>query len=39
MIYDKPLFTPGGDRYILIEFGNEMNLTLNFMGQALAKLL
>lgn len=39
MIYEKPRFRPGGDRYILIEFGNEMDLSLNFKGQALAKLL
>jgi len=36
MIYPEPKFLPGGDRYILIEFGNEMNLELNFMGQGLA---
>ncbi len=36
MIYSEPKFLPGGDRYILIEFGNEMNLELNFMGQGLA---
>ncbi len=36
MIYDEPKFLPGGDRYILIEFGNEMNLELNFMAQGLA---
>ncbi|WP_432470517.1 5-oxoprolinase subunit B family protein [Amphritea sp. HPY] len=36
MIYKEPKFLPGGDRYILIEFGNEMNLELNFMGQGLA---
>ncbi|WP_296059005.1 allophanate hydrolase subunit 1 [uncultured Amphritea sp.] len=36
MIYQEPKFLPGGDRYILIEFGNEMNLELNFMGQGLA---
>jgi urea carboxylase len=35
MIYDQPRFTPGGDRHILIEFGNEMNLDLNFISQAL----
>lgn len=35
MIYEEPRFSPGGDRYILIEFGDEMNLELNFMGQAL----
>lgn len=36
MIYQEPKFLPGGDRYVLIEFGNEMNLELNFMGQGLA---
>lgn len=36
MIYDTPRFLPGGDRYMLIEFGNEMNLELNFTGQGLA---
>jgi KipI family sensor histidine kinase inhibitor len=37
MIYDQPKFLPGGDRYMLVEFGNEMNLELNFMGQSLAQ--
>jgi urea carboxylase len=36
MIYEEPRFLPGGDRYMLIEFGNEMNLELNFMAQGLA---
>ena len=36
MIYDEPKFLPGGDRYMLLEFGNEMNLDLNFMAQGLA---
>ena len=36
MIYDEPKFLPGGDRYMLIEFGNEMNLELNFTAQGLA---
>ena len=36
MIYQDPKFLPGGDRYVLIEFGNEMNLELNFMAQGLA---
>ena len=36
MIYETPAFLPGGDRYMLIEFGNEMNLELNFMAQGLA---
>ena len=35
-IYAQPRFLPGGDRYMLIEFGNEMNLELNFMAQGLA---
>ena len=36
MIYERPKFLPAGDRYLLIEFGNEMNLDLNFMAQGLA---
>lgn len=36
MIYQEPRFLPGGDRYVLIEFGDEMNLELNFMAQGLA---
>ena len=36
MIYNSPKFLPGGDRYLLIEFGDEMNLDLNFMGQGLS---
>ena len=36
MIYEEPKFLPGGDRYMLIEFGNEMNLEVNFMAQGLA---
>lgn len=36
MIYPEPRFLPGGDRFALIEFGNEMNLELNFMAQGLA---
>jgi len=36
MIYPEPRFLPGGDRFVLIEFGNEMNLELNFMAQGLA---
>lgn len=37
MIYEQPRFLPGGDRYMLIEFGDEMNLELNFRGQDLAR--
>lgn len=36
MIYGEPRFRPGGDRTILIEFGNEMNLDLNFIAHGLA---
>lgn len=39
MIYEEPRFLPGGDRYLLIEFGNEMNLELNFMAQGLAEAI
>lgn len=36
MIYEAAKFLPGGDRFVLIEFGNEMNLELNFLAQGLA---
>ena len=39
MIYKEPRYLPGGDRYMLIEFGNEMNLELNFMAQGLASAI
>ena len=39
MIYDEPRYMPGGDRYMLIEFGNEMNLELNFLAQGLASAI
>lgn len=39
MIYDEPKFLPGGDRYMLIEFGDEMNLELNFLGQGLGRAI
>lgn len=39
MIYQDPKFLPGGDRYLLIEFGDEMNLELNFMAQGLAEAI
>ncbi len=39
MIYDEPKFLPGGDRFILIEFGDEMNLELNFLAQGLASAI
>lgn len=36
MIYDEPRVLPAGDRNLLIEFGNEMSLELNFIAQGLA---
>ena len=36
MIYDAPRFLPGGDRFLLIEFGDEMSLDLNFIVHGLA---
>lgn len=39
MIYPEPRFLPGGDRYVLIELGNEMNLELNFVAQGLASAI
>jgi KipI family sensor histidine kinase inhibitor len=39
MIYSEPKFLPAGDRYLLIEFGNEMSLEVNFMAHGLAALV
>ena len=38
-IYNTPKFLPAGDKYMLIEFGNVMNLELNFTAQNLAKAI
>jgi len=38
-IYDSPKFLTAGDKYMLIEFGNVMNLELNFTAQNLAKAI
>ena len=38
-IYDTPRFLPAGDKYMLVEFGNVMNLELNFTAQNLAKAI
>ena len=38
-IYDTSKFLPAGDKYMLIEFGNVMNLELNFTAQNLAKAI
>ncbi|MBI5616429.1 MAG: allophanate hydrolase subunit 1 [Gammaproteobacteria bacterium] len=35
MMYDEPRFLPGGDCFIEIEFGDELNLELNFKAQEL----
>ncbi|MFT4582747.1 MAG: urea carboxylase [Gammaproteobacteria bacterium] len=37
MIYDEPRCSPGGDRFMLIEFGDELTLELNFFSQSLAR--
>ena len=29
-MYDEPKYLPGGDKYLLVEFGNIMSLELNF---------
>lgn len=39
MIYDAPRFLPAGDRFLLVELGNEMNLELNFLAHGLASLI
>jgi urea carboxylase len=39
LIYPEPKFLPGGDRFVLIEFGNEMNLELNFIAQGLTAII
>ena len=38
-IYDKPKFLSAGDKYMLIEFGNVMDLELNFTAQNLAQAI
>lgn len=39
MIYEEPRFLPGGDRFLLVELGNEMSLDLNFMAHGLAQAI
>ena len=36
MIYPQPRVLPGGDRYVLVERGDEMRLELNFVAHGLA---
>lgn len=38
-VYDEPVFKPGGDKYMFIEFGNLMDLEINFTAQNLAKAI
>ena len=35
MIYDEPRFKPGGDRFIEMELGDELDFDLNFLVHAL----
>ena len=32
MIYDEPLFLPGGDTFVLVQFGDDARIDLNFMA-------
>lgn len=36
MIFETPRFRPAGDAFMLVEFGNEMSLDVNFRAQGLA---
>ncbi|MDA1283797.1 MAG: carboxyltransferase domain-containing protein, partial [Proteobacteria bacterium] len=38
-MFAEPKYLPGGDKYLLVEFGNVMNLELNFKAQGLAKAI
>ncbi len=35
MIYEEPVFRPAGDVYVIVEYGDELNLSLNFRVIAL----
>lgn len=39
MKYSEPVIRPGGDRYLLMQFGDEMSLDLNFLAQGLASAI
>ena len=39
LIYGEPRISAGGDRFVLVELGNEFNLELNFMAHGLASLI
>jgi len=38
-VYEEPVFKPGGDKYMFIEFGSLMDLEINFTAQNLAKAI
>ena len=35
MIYDEPRFLPGGDTFVLVQFGDDARIDLNFMALGL----
>jgi len=39
MIYERPVFRPGGDRNILVYLGDEMSFDLNFLVHTYANLI
>ena len=39
MIYDEPRFLPGGDTFVLVQFGDEARIDLNFMALGLTAAL
>ena len=32
MKFDEPKFMPGGDRFIMVQFGNDAEIDLNFLA-------
>ena len=39
MIYDEPRFLPGGDTFMLVQFGDDARIDLNFMALGLTSAL
>ncbi len=39
MIFDEPVFNPGGDRFIEMELGDEMSFDLNFLVHSVSRLI
>lgn len=39
MIYDEPRFLPGGDTFVLVQFGDDTRIDLNFMALGLTAAL